>query len=439
MDLRSLLLLPWHWYLLWGFMVPLCLTIIPPKLYRAYISCFLLFGILTKAQFFYHIDAKQHNAAVGRVVQGALLNLYFYTFNLFFLVEYPEFTDYRPGVETLEQIRLLKPCTWKKFKWCCQRSILMTLIGHGWNWQPSGSKKHISVIKNHRWLKSFFINKLLIGYTLYDIFFHLYLSTDYIQTKGWGEGHTADLIFFAKSSNLSFLKQSVLAFASLYCIYFGIETLYSISIFVNVFIFRTAQLKNYRNLFGSFNGDYTVKSLWSNVWHKLLYQLAVPQAKFIAGCDYKSKHLDKRPRYGNEPWRKYLMFFMVFVFTGLVHAAGALNMPWYYGTQYNIHVPFANSVPVCVSRCFYSFIFFPIQFVLIVVETLVRWAWKKYLGLKLPKLLQLFLGLSWIALSEAYFLQLYIDEMVKAGFDISELVVPFTPVHYLFQYFKIKV
>lgn len=438
MNLQSVLLLPWFWYILWGVMIPVCLTIIPPKPCRRYISCAILFGILTKAQFFYHIDSESQYASIPLILQGVLLNLYFYTFNLFFLVEYPEFTDYRPGVETLDQVRALKPCTWEKFKWCCQRSILVTLMGHGWNWQISDSKGYKRSISNVEWLKTFFIKKLIIGYTIYDIFFHLYLSTEVIQTRGWGEGHTKDLVFFAKESQLSILKQGILALGTAYCIYFGIVTLYSIAIFMNVFLFKTAELQDYPELFGSFQGDYTVKSLWGNVWHKLMYQLAVPQSKLIAGCDYKSKHLDKNPRYGTEVWRKYVMFFFVFVFTGIFHAAGTLNMPWSFGARYNINAPFVEMMPHFMSRCFYSLLFFPLQFALIIFETGVQLMWNKFFNIKVPKILRIIIGLTWIGLSEAFFVQLYIDELVKSGFDITELVVPYTPVHYLFNYFQIK-
>lgn len=441
MDLSSLLLLPWKWYLLWAFMIPVLLTIIPPKPYRAYISCTILFAILIKAQFFYLIDPLSNkNTSIALILQGVLINLFFYTFNLFFLVEYPELTDFRPKIETLNQVKNLKPCTWEKFIWCINRSILVTLLGHGWNWQISDSKLPIpfKYKNNLNWLKYFFFKKILIGYTIFDFFFQLYLSTDYIKTKGWGKNNINDLILFSKNSNLSIKSQILLAFGSVYCIYFGIEILYNIFVFINIFLLRNSSINDYPNLFGNFKNNFTIKSLWGNVWHKLMYQLAVPQSKFLVGCDYKAKHLNKKPRFGNEIWRKYLMFLMVFVFTGIFHASGTLNMPWLNGERFNINTPFKNYLPKFASKCFFSFIFFPCQFFLIIIENLIQFIWKKYINIKLPKFLYPVIGLTWIGLSEIYLLQLYIDELVKSGFDINELLIPYTPIHLLFKYFNIK-
>lgn len=439
MDLSSLLLLPLHWYLLWAFMVPTLLTIIPPKPYRAYISCAILFSILIKAQFYYVIDSSIHkNTSIALILQGVLLNLFFYTFNLFFLVEYPELTDFRPGLETLNQVNSLKPCTFKKFKWCIQRSILVTLLGNGWNWQISDSNSNSNANANSKsnyfkWLKNF-----IIYYTIFDIFFHLYLSTDFIKSNGWDNNHIHDLILFSKDSKISILKQFILAFGTVYCIYFGISSIYNIFIFINVFILRISSFNDYNNLFGNFNNQFTIKSFWGNVWHKLMYQLAVPQSKYLSGCDYKAKHLNKPPRFGNEIWRKYLMFFFVFIFTGIFHASGTLNMPWKNGAGYNINIPFSNYLPKFALKCFYSFIFFPVQFFLILIESFVILFWKKFIKIKLPKFIYIIIGLSWIGLSEIFLLQLYIDEIVKSGFDINELVIPFTPVHIIFQYYGIR-
>lgn len=439
MNLSSITLMPIYWYALWAICVPLCLTIIPPKPYRAYISCFLLFSILIKAQFFFSIDPNSNAASIALILQGTLLNLFFYTFNLFVLVEYPELTDFRPGIESLEDVRSLETCTWKKFKWCVQRSILVTVIGQGWNWQISSSCVRKKKVQNTVvWLKSFILYKLILRYTLYDIFFHLYISTDYIKSRGWGVGNEQDLILFSPHSKLNLAKQLVLAFGSVYCVYFGIETLYDIFMILNVFVFKTSTLNDYLPLFGSFNNSYTVRSLWGNVWHKLMYQLAVPQSQYLSGCDYKAKHLNVKRRYGNEKWRTYLMFFFVFVFTGIYHASGTLNMPWSIGPQYNTNIPFAWVLPRFLKRCFYSFIFFPMQFVLIIFETLVQGFYKKYVKFVLPKSLLMVIGLAWIAISEVYLLQLYIDELVKSGFNIEELLVPVTPVHVIFQYFKIR-
>lgn len=443
MDVRFLLWLPLQWYLLWALLVPICLTVIPPKPYRAYLSCALLFAVLVKAQFFSPIDHTADDASIGLILQGIFFNLFFYTFNLFFLVEYPELTDYRPRYETLADVRALQPRTWKKFKWCVQRSILVTLVGHGWNWQISSMNQnshhyHVGKKSTVQWLKRFIVRKLIIGYTIYDIFFHLHLSTDFIRSGGWGEGHTKDLMLFSSESKLSTLKQLILAFGSAYCIHFGIDTLYNLAIFANVFVLRVSSIDEFPELFGSFQGQYTVRSLWGNVWHKLMYQVAVPQSKYLAGCDYKAKHLNEKPRFGNETWRKYFMFFLVFVFTGIFHAAGTLNMPWKTGAGYNINSPFTPGNWGILSRCFYSFIFFPAQFALILVETFVQWCWNKYVRIRLPRPITAIIGLTWIALSEVCLLQMYSDEIVKAGFNIAELTVPFTPVHYIFTHWNIK-
>lgn len=440
MNLTSVLLLPLTWYMLWAFTIPLCLTIFPPKAYRKYVSCILLYSILIKAEFFYKIDPTGINLSIPLILQGVLFNLFFYTFNLFFVVEYPELTDYRPGIETLDYVKSLKPCTWSKFKWSVQRSILVTLMGHGWNWQISKSIK-TPQLSNTQWLLHFIFIKLLLKYTIYDIFFHLYLSTDYIKLKGWGPNHLQDLIFLHPNSQLSIPHQIVLAFGSVYCIYFGIETLYDITKFLNIFVFKTAKLNDYPPLFGTFQNDFTVKSLWGNVWHKLMYQLSVPQSKYLAGCDYKAKHHNKKPRYGLEGWRRFLMYLLVFVFTGIFHAIGTLNMPWLHGAGYNINIPFHDYLirylPKFMTRCFYSFIFFPAQFMLILIETIAQCVFKKATNdkIKLSDTTKMVIGLTWISLSEISLLQLYIDELVKSGFDISELISPHTPVHYLFNLF----
>lgn len=442
MDLRSIYLLPVQWYLLWAVLVPVCLTVIPPRPYRAYVSTALLYAVLVKAQFFSPIDTSGGDASVALILQGVLLNLFFYTFNLFFLVEYPELTDYRPRYETRQHVRALRPCTWQKFRWCVQRSVLVSLTGNGWNWQVSSVEHHRRRLHVSTWLKHFLVNKLLVGYTLYDIFFHLYLSTAYIRTQGWGPGHTRDLVLFASDSTLPVWKQLILAVGSAYCIHFGIDTLYTLTMLVHVFVLRTASIDEFPPLFGSFQGQYTVRSLWGNVWHKLMYQLAVPQSKFLAGCDYKATHRNDRPRYGTETWRKYLMFFLVFTFSGIFHAAGTLNMPWSLGAGYNTNSPFSGThsgtLTGVLSRCFYSFIFFPAQFVLIILETLVQTLWNKCLRIRLPPAVTAAIGLTWICLSEVYLLQLYIDELTKSGFNVAELVVPFTPVHYIFSHFNIK-
>jgi hypothetical protein len=400
---------------------------------------------LIKAQFFYKINSNNSNISIPLILQGVLINLFFYTFNLFFLVEYPELTDYRPKIESLNYVKSLKLGSWKKFIWSIQRSILITLIGNGWNWQISSNsfnEKNRLFNNKSNWLKNFIFNKLLLKYTIYDVFFHLYISTDYIESNGCDIDHVNDLIFFNQNSKISFFKQLILAFGSVYCIYFGIDILYDISIFINVFLLKTSNLNDYYHLFGSFKNDYTIKSLWGNVWHKLMYQLAVPQSKYLTGCDYKAKHLNKNPRFGNEIWRKYLMYFMVFIFTGLFHAAGTLNMPWSNGLNYNINIPyhdyFINHLPFFTAKCFYSFIFFPAQFILILIENCVQYLFKRMINIKLPHNLKMTIGLTWIALSEMYLLQLYMDELVKSGFDVKELVVPFTPVHLIFSYFNIK-
>ena len=432
-----------QWYLLWALLIPVCLTVIPARPYRAYISTALLYAVLVKAQFFSPIDASAGDASIALILQGVFLNLFFYTFNLFFLVEYPELTDYMPRYETPEHVRVLRPCTWQKFRWCVQRSILVSLTGNGWNWQVSSvDSASVNRQRTSTWLKHFLVDKLLVGYTIYDFFFHLYLSTDYIRTQGWGQGHTRDLILFASDSKLSIWKQLLLAFGSVYCIHFGIDMLYSITMLLHVFVLRTATLDEYPPLFGSFQGKYTVRSLWGNVWHKLMYQLTVPQSKFLAGCDYKAAHLNERPRWGTETWRKYLMFLLVFIFSGIFHAAGTLNMPWSLGAGYNSNSPFSavqSGVLLGVlSRCFYSFIFFPAQFALILAETLVQTLWNRFVRIRLPPAVIAAVGLTWICLSEVYLLQLYIDEMTKSGFNVAELVIPFTPVHCIFTYFNVR-
>lgn len=438
MNLTSLLSLPFFWYICWATAVPLCLTIFPPEPYRKYVSCIILFSILIKAEFFFKIDPSQDNVSIPLTLQGVLFNLFFYTFNLFFVVEYPDLTDYRPGTETLDYVRALKPCTWEKFKWSVQRSILVTLVGHGWNWQiskPFGTPQ----LSNSEWLLHFIFVKLLLKYTTFDILFHLYLSTDYIKTRGWGPDNLQDLIFLHPNSKLSVLHQLVLAFASVYCIYFGIETLYDIAKFLNVFIFRTANLNDYPLLFGTFQNDFTIKSLWGNVWHKLMYQLSVPQSKYLAGCDYKSKHYNRKPRYGLEKWRKYLMYLLVFTFTGMFHACGTLNMPWAHGAGYNINIPFHDylikHLPEFMTKCFYSFIFFPAQFVLIVMETGASWLFRKITNnrVRLSRTTRMLIGMIWISLSEITLLQLYIDELVKSGFNVAELASPLTPVHQIWK------
>lgn len=425
--------LPFQWYGLWAITTPLCLTFIPPKPYRAYVSCSILFSILIKAQLFYEIDPSKENASIALIFQGVLFGLFFYTFNLFFLVEYPEFTDYRIGIETLDDVRSLKQGTWKKFKWAVARTSISTITGHGWNWQIRGSK---AVGKEKKeWLKSFIIHDLIIKYTIFDILFHLYLSTDYIKYDAWGPNNVNDLIFMHPQSQLSPIKQLLLTVGSLYCVYFGIEMMYKIVVFINVYLLGTYELHDYPEIFGSFNGAYTVKSLWGNVWHKLMYQLAVPQSQYLAGRDFKAKHLGKAPRFGNEMWNKYLMYLLVFVFTGIFHATATLNMPWNVGAGYNINAPFAEHLPRFMSRCFYSFFFFPCQFMLILVETFVIKCYKKYIGVRLPQGAVKVIGIAWIGLSEMYLLELYIDEMAKSGFKIRELVVPNTPVHLLYEHY----
>lgn len=419
MDLSSILILPLHWYLLWALLIPICLTVIPPKPYRAYVSSILLFPILIKAQWFYKIDETNNNASIALMLQGVFINLFFYTFNLFFIVKYPELTDYRLGVESLEDVKKLRPCTWKKFNWCLHRSIWGSLVGTSWNWGPrslpSNSSSQISFTN---WLKSF-----VVKYIIYDRMLWLFLRTEFIQTRGWGVEHVDDFNLFDENAKISTLNQLVIASCAVFCIYFGIQTIYDIMMFINVLLLRRYEFGEYLPLFGSFNGNYTVSSLWGNVWHKLMYQLTVPHSKLIAGCDYRAIHLNQPPKYGTEKWRKYLMFFLVFTFTGIFHAMGTLNMPWNLGAGYNIHAPYGEYLPKWISRCFYSFAFFQFQFFLIVLEEFVQEAYKKFINVHLPKPILFIIGMTWISISEVYLLLLYLDELVKSGFDIRELVI----------------
>lgn len=437
MNLLPILLLPLEWYFLWALCVPLCLTIIPLKPYRKYLASIILFPILCWSEYFYRIDHDLNCVSIPLVLQGVFFNLILYTFNLFFLVEYPEITDFRPAVETLEEVHSLETCTWKKFKWCVQRSLLFTVTGHGWNWHNPKSVKSDNVsFKFTEFSLYLFLSKFILKYIIYDLFLHLYLSTDYIKFGGWGKGHLKDLVLFSKDARLNPAMQIVLAIGTVYCIYFGIDTLYTIFVVLNVYVFKVYKLQDFPPLFGSFEGYYTVKSFWGNVWHKLMYQFSVPQAMFLAGCDYKSRHINIEPRFGIKKWNYYLMLLFVFLFTGLYHATGTLNMPWKKGTGYNVNVPIAYDtkfVPSFIFRCFYSFIFFPLQFGLIILETFAINKYKKYIKVPLPNKILKLIGFTWIATSEIYLMQLYVDEMVKSGFNIEDLVVAYSPVHYIYK------
>lgn len=430
MDLSGLCLLPWHLYALWALLVPCIIAFYPPNKSRKWVACGILGFILYKAEFIHKINSSERGKSIPLILQGVLFNLFFYTFNLFFLVEFPEWVDYRVAVETRENVKKLRCGSYRKLKWAINRSIICTLLGKGWNFEikqlPVAKDKKINSNSNSNFLIRLLIKNLTM-FIIFDAFFKLYLSTDYIQSNGWASENIQDLNPFVKSS-LALSKKICLSFASVYCVYFGITIMYNISVLIQFFIFKNAQISDFKSPFGSFNGVYTIRTLWGNFWHKLMYPLAMPQSMYLVGCDYMARHLNIKPRFGTEIWRKYLLFALVFTFTGLFHAMGTLNLPWDIGAGYNVNVPFKILHGTWMSRCFFSFFFFQMQFVLIVIEEFMVSLYQWMHGPKLPHWLSSAIGILWIGVSEIYLLQSYIDEVVKGGFDIRELDTVRTPV-----------
>ncbi|ONH70532.1 hypothetical protein BOH78_5153, partial [Pichia kudriavzevii] len=186
-----------------------------------------------------------------------------------------------------------------------------------WNWGPrslpSNSSSQISFTN---WLKSF-----VVKYIIYDRMLWLFLRTEFIQTRGWGVEHVDDFNLFDENAKISTLNQLVIASCAVFCIYFGIQTIYDIMMFINVLLLRRYEFGEYLPL------------------------------------------------------------------------------------------------------CFYSFAFFQFQFFLIVLEEFVQEAYKKFINVHLPKPILFIIGMTWISISEVYLLLLYLDELVKSGFDIRELVI----------------
>lgn len=439
-DSGIIWLLPWPWYSLWAMLIPTILTIIPPKPYRRFVAFIILYPILIKAQFFYEIDTSYEISAMCCFVQGLATAAFFYTFTLFSLAEYPEFTDYRPGIETLGYVRGLKPCTLEKFKWAFYRSFLGTFTGFGWNWEITNANKPEKSITRNKWIKNVLFKKFILARFLYQIFSNFYALSDYYESHGWGEGHTKDLVVLSNESSFSLFKHLLLFLSFAYCIFFILDSLYIYYVAIHVFIFGISDVNEHPELFGTFNGSYTVQSVWRNLWHKLLYYCVVPFSKFLVGCDYKAAHLNKKPRFGTEFWRTQLLYLVVFMMIGLIHVAATLYLPWENGARYNINTPqfIIDNFPTIFSRCFYSFVFFPYQYLLMIIERFIINLWKKNVGIQLPQFVSMIVGLAWIVVAEICLAQLYLDELVKGGLVAPPEITHFSLLGSIARHYNIK-
>ncbi|ODV84663.1 hypothetical protein CANARDRAFT_28824 [[Candida] arabinofermentans NRRL YB-2248] len=419
MKLDFLLQLPWAYYTGWALVIPVILTTIPPKPYRKYIAISVTFPILFYATFIYQNGANPQPLAL--LLQGMFSIFFLYTTELFIVTEYPEFHDYRIGFETPSLVRSYPSFSLQKFKWAIARSSY-NIRGIGWNWELSGII-HLKDKKRLKWFWNLVVYKILIRYAIFDIMFNLYLSTAYIKGNAWDP----DAIDLYSGSGLPLYKQSILAVCTMYCVYYGIDLLYNICAFIWIAL-GIYDPQDFPPLFGSFKNNFTVGSVWGNVWHKLMYKMTVPIARSVSEFVFKT---NKR---GRSTSSKMLTYFLTFCLTGAVHAMGTSFLPWNSGAGYNINIPswcppilYILGFKVYIGRWFWSFVLFPYQFFVIVLESACIEVWNKT-GLSMPKRLKMLLGLIFIFFAEFIICQRYVDEIAKGGLKIQDLSLN-TPIH----------
>ncbi|GMG19074.1 unnamed protein product [Ambrosiozyma monospora] len=274
--------LPFHLYGLWAVATPILLTIIPPKPYRKYISIPISFTILYCATT-YPIDKE--TGTFASLLNGIFVILYLYTLDVFVVTEYPEFRNHRPSIGETQQYVIdhyTKP-SWAKFWWCLQRTFF-NIRGIGWNWEVKGLAP--PVYKSRFWwvMDAVFVQFGLKA-LLFDVVFNIYCATKYVNMNGWNDpvlvatGQEPELSLYS-GSGLPLWKQLVLALCTVYVVYFGLNVLHVANSLIWV-VFRLCPVEDCSPVFGSFKGVYTVRSLWRNVWHRLMYQMTVPIVKFI--------------------------------------------------------------------------------------------------------------------------------------------------------------
>ncbi|GMF00522.1 unnamed protein product [Ambrosiozyma monospora] len=249
--------------------MPTLLTLIPPKPYRKYICVPILYTILYFATT-YPIDSQKHT--YGNLFNGVFILLYWYTLDVFVVTEYPELRNYHVAIgETQEFVisHYTKP-SFAKWRWCAQRTFF-NIRGIGWNWEIKGLPPPVYKTRLGWLLDAIFIQGGLKS-LIFDIFFNIWAATKFIKMDGWND---PELVASGKEPELCLYsgplwKQMVLAFAAAYVIYFNLHIMHVASCFPWV-LFGLCPVEECSPAFGSFNGVFTVKSLWGNFWHKLIY------------------------------------------------------------------------------------------------------------------------------------------------------------------------
>lgn len=411
--------LPWFYYGLWSAMSILFLQL-PPKPWRKWVSIPILFAILTKATFFH----ENRGVALSKLLQGIFSVMYFITLEIFYVTEYPEFYEYRIGQETLKQVKRYKGFSKEKMQWAVARA-LFSMRGIGWNTCQKHLKHHGTIKKQGKWewIFEMILFEIVLKFSFGILTIDLFLNSSYMKGAGW-DRNAFDLY---SQSFQSIWYQFLFLAMSGFGVYCGISILYYLNA-IPLVALGVYQVSDFPPIFGSLFAATTVRDFWSKFWHQLLYKPCAPLA-------IKLSHLVTKEKF----WNRLVSVYLTFIITGIIHAIGTSFLDWNGPLDYNPNIP--SWVPPQITilgttwhigRYFYSFIFFPYQAVLITIETIVIELWESY-GFGIPKSLAKIIGFTWVFLSQYMLGNCYIDEMVKGGIRLEEVITPEPP---LFHFIK---